>query len=74
MDEKDFEIAALLELMQRESGIEQARKTMQHVVPPDYDGSCLECGSPVEPGRVALGYYVCVFCVAEQELRRKQHI
>lgn len=71
MDEKDFETAAELELMQRQSGIERARKAANSERPPDFDGTCPECGSDMDPARVAVGYYVCVDCVTEQELRKK---
>lgn len=71
MDEKDFEAAAQLELMARESAIEKARRQVHRKVPEDFDGSCPQCGTEVGLERVAVGYYVCVDCVREQELRTR---
>lgn len=67
MDEKDFEAAANLELMERVSAIEKARKAVNRQPPPDFDGTCPECGAEIPPKRIAAHYFTCVDCVAEQE-------
>jgi RNA polymerase-binding transcription factor DksA len=72
MDEKDFEIAALAELMERESAIIIARRAAAlSPRPVDFDGSCPECGGDIPDGRVAAGYFVCVDCVGEKEHRKR---
>jgi RNA polymerase-binding transcription factor DksA len=72
VDEKDFEIAAQLELLERESAINKARKgAVTQMPPPDFDGTCPLCGAEIPLRRVAIKYYVCVDCVAEQEQRNK---
>ncbi len=68
MDEKDFESAAAAELMERELGIDRAHKAARtHTRPPDFDGTCGQCGADVQPDRIAANYFLCVDCVAEQE-------
>lgn len=71
MDEKDFEIAAQLEQMERDSAIAKVRhRAIRASPPPEFDGSCT-CGADIPPGRIAAGYWVCVDCVAEEELRNR---
>lgn len=72
MDEKDFEAAAQLELLERESAIIKARRAAAlSPRPDDFDGSCPACGTDIPHARIAAGYYVCVDCVRESELRRR---
>lgn len=67
MDEKDFERAAELEQMERQTAIDRARSHIARMPPPNFDGSCPECGVDIPAPRISAGYYVCVDCVEEAE-------
>jgi RNA polymerase-binding transcription factor DksA len=72
MDEREFEIAAWLEQMERDQAIHTTRKrAVTPPLPDDFDGSCPECGADIPEARVAAGYGVCVDCVCESEHRRR---
>ena len=71
MDEKDFETAAALEQLARDVAISQARRQVGSDPPEGFDGSCPECGVEIPPKRVAAGYFTCVDCVEERELRKR---
>lgn len=75
MDEKDFENAAQLEMLQRDVAIQAARQALHRKVrPDDFDGTCPSCSAEIDERRIAAGYFECVDCVAEQEqLRRLLH-
>lgn len=41
--------------------------------PPDFDGSC-ECGAEIHSERITLGFFICIDCARERELRYKLRI
>jgi hypothetical protein len=43
--------------------------------PPNFDGvNCTDCGEPVEPERLKLGFWRCIHCASLLELRRRQGV
>jgi hypothetical protein len=71
VDEKDFEIAAQLEQLERDSAINKARQSARILpAPPDFDGTC-DCGTEIPPKRIAMGYFRCVDCAFEGELKTR---
>lgn len=76
MDEVHFELAQLLEEQQRERAIRAARdkQAKYNVRPAEYEGLCTQCDEPVPSARQAAGYYNCIDCARENELREKQII
>lgn len=70
MDEKHLEMAEALESAQRASAIVAAHNASKPETHPDFDGEhCLDCGSDIPLGRLALGKVRCVLCQAAKEHR-----
>jgi RNA polymerase-binding transcription factor DksA len=74
VDEREFEIAAELEELERQSGIFQAQRAVKVTRPETFDGHCVLCEADIPPARVACGYFQCVDCVGEFERRKKQYL
>lgn len=68
MDENYAERAAEVSTAMVAEGIRRVRQ--QKPPPEGFAGDC-ECGEPVLPRRVELGFYNCVDCQAALERRRK---
>jgi RNA polymerase-binding transcription factor DksA len=71
MDEKDFEAAERLEQLERQSGIEKARRRSHLPKPTDFNGKCAECGADIPTARVVAGYFTCIDCANEMALRER---
>jgi hypothetical protein len=70
MDEKYLEYAEEHATAQVQCGIENARKRAGP--PPGFDGTC-SCGDSINPARVNLGYYRCLYCQTQQERLGRQY-
>lgn len=71
MDEKDFEAAERLERLERQTGIEKARRRSHLPKPERFTGECAECGAEIPTARVFAGYFTCVDCANELALRER---
>lgn len=69
MDERFLDVAAALELQQRENAIAKARGKPES--DPAFDGQhCIACDDQIPVARLALGKIRCVACQETRERRR----
>ena len=72
MDEKHFELAAILEQARRDEALSKIRRREEaRTPPPDFDGSCPACGEAIPAPRRDLGYFICVPCQEKSEQCQK---
>ena len=73
MDKRYLEQAERLTYALAEEEQDRIRRELaQNAIPPDWDGTCPDCGSEVPKARVvATGSMLCVDCKTEQEYRAR---
>lgn len=71
MDERYLEHAERLTYAQTQEAQDRIRRALaQTAIPPDWDGSCPDCGAEVPKARVvATGSMQCVDCKEKEEYR-----
>jgi hypothetical protein len=70
MDEKYLEYAEALATAEVQRGIDAARQRANP--PPDFDGTC-DCGEVINPARINLGYYRCLYCQTQLERKGRRY-
>jgi hypothetical protein len=69
----EYELASMREMEATAELVRLARLKAQVKAPDDWDReSCYDCGREIEAKRFALGYYTCIHCEREKEVRSRQ--
>lgn len=73
MDERYLEQAERLTYALAEEEQDRIRRELaRNAIPPDWDGTCPNCGTEVSKARVVVtGSMLCVDCKTEQEYRAR---
>ncbi len=66
--------AQALNELHQELSLREFRAKQPHA-PLEFDGThCTDCGEPIEPQRLALGFWRCIECALKLELRARQGV
>jgi RNA polymerase-binding transcription factor DksA len=69
----EYELASMREMEMTAEAVLRARRAAEIKPPEDWDKeTCHECGLDIESGRLKLGYFTCIACAQQKEVRSKQ--
>lgn len=72
MEEKQMELAGLLEESERSAGLDRIRQALEPQVHEDFDGvHCMDCGDEIPLARLQAKRIFCTKCQTAQEHRSK---
>jgi hypothetical protein len=70
----EYELASMREMEATAEAVQRARRAAEIKPPADWDKkTCYDCGLDIEQGRLRLGYYTCIVCERQKEVRSKQY-